>query len=616
MHRIIIFIITLFVCFHSSLYAGTGQPKTEKDSLQNDFVERKPLKRFYINGNYRGMLYYRNLSELFDGSYAEEKMLLSTNDGGRNPQLQLDISGRPTARTYFHTDIFLYSPMQGLGYNTNESGLSLGVNIDGNINTNHGNISFRLGGIQYTKLSRLSLWSSENNGESLFEKNPWDYFQTTAQNYESYYGQGTMLRSFRWGNQFVQGLTVTMNDIPGNFEAKALIAKTPNNGGQASYLNTIPDISYGGSVIRHFGQHYVGINTYQSISKSDSINGKFVGYRVYSTDFSVNLWDNDLTFSGEIAHGQNVQSSDMKMRTGNGIDAKILSRRNLLTFPITLHGYYIEPEFINLNGGFKTFLEDATGFNGEGGSSNPTGAYMSDVDYINGNRKGIDLRTEFNIAGLKINVASGVSQELEQRASTISYVHRINGLVFSRIFQYQSNIGPDSTFYTYFRGYYEERSIDTTHADFAGTPIHFAVSECNLKYKFFLFDKPVYVFYLASITTTQNDFSAIPVGKEKAFVHAHYHELEAYFTITEKLVLTSYLGYENINGNEVLQAPTLNSSRKFNQTGKSLGLGLDLVVGHLINLNLRTRWFTFNDTYSSDSHYNGFESSLEMKIFF
>ena len=45
------------------------------------FMGKPGLRNFGITGNYRGMIYYRNMNDLFDGTYSQEKMLLSTNDG-------------------------------------------------------------------------------------------------------------------------------------------------------------------------------------------------------------------------------------------------------------------------------------------------------------------------------------------------------------------------------------------------------------------------------------------------------------------------------------------------------------------------------------------------------
>lgn len=576
------------------------------------YFGKQGLKNFGITGNYRGMIYYRNMDELFDGSYSEEKMLLSTNDGGRQAQLELDIVARPTANTSFRTDFYLYSPMLGSGYNDNETGLQMGVNLDGQMNYEHVKISFRLGGLQYTRISKLTLSATEDEGESLFERNSWDHFQTAAQNYESYYGQGTIIRDFRWGNQFCQGLVASAYDMPWGLEARLLYAKTPNNGGQTSYLDTIPNISYGGFVHKRFGQNYIGINTFNSVSYDTTVNGNFIGYNIGSLDFSLDFFK-DFNITGEFGYGRYVEDETLEKSYGEALDVVLLSRQKIIGSPLKLHMYRLSPSFINLDGGFNTFLSTTAGYNGEGGSSYPVGANMSDVDYLNGNRQGLDLRAELNLAGLKVNLATGFSEEVEHLSSSVSFGHRINGIMFARVFGYQNYMGPYSALTTNYRSYYETNPLDTSKID---SKIRFAVTEWNLKYKFNVANRPVYLFYLGSYASSQEKLSPLPVLKEdKSYMRVQYHEFEAYYKVNSNLALASYLGFEHMKGTEGLTYAQVGANA-VNEYGKAIGLGLDIVLAHLTNLYLRTRWFDFEDKNNEASHYRGFEGSLELKVNF
>lgn len=590
----------------------TTKVHREHKSLIGKFKGKSGITNFGITGSYRGMVYYRNMNDLFDGTYSQEKMLLSTNDGGRQSQLELDVFARPTATTAFRTDFYLYSPMQGMGYNENETGLQMGVNLDGQMNYEYAKISFRLGGLQYTRLSKLTLWATENEGESLFERNSWDNFQTAAQNYESYYAQGTIIRDFRWGNQFCQGLVASIYDLPWGLESRILYAKTPNNGGQTSYLDTIPNISYGGYIHKNFGQNHIGINTFNSVSYDSTINGKFIGYNIGTIDFNVDFFK-DFNVTGEFGLGRYVEDETLNETYGEAMDMVILSRQKLIGAPLKLHLYRLNPSFINLDGGFNTYLKTTAGYNGEGGSSYPVGANMSDVDYINGNRQGLDLRTELNLAGIKINLATGFSEEVEHQSTSVSFGHRINGIMFSRVFGYQNYMGPYSALTTNYRSYYETDPLDTTNIN---SKVRFAVTEWNLKYKFNLANRPVYLFYLGSYASCQDKLSPLPVLKEdKAYMRVQYHEFEAYYKWNNKLAFASYFGLENMKGTEGYTYAQKGAA-PVNEWGKAIGLGADIVLAHLTNLYVRTRWFDFNDKNNVDNHYSGFEGSLELKVHF
>lgn len=631
MHRILLIVLAFLHLGVIRMYAGdnetsettSGTSDTTKKS--NVYIGKLPLKKFYITGNYRGIMYYRNCKNLFNGNgptvnnFDPEKQTITTDNDGETPQLNLYFSGRPTPKTFFQTEMALYSTYNGLEYNENTIEILIGVNFTGQINTNAGDLYFKLGGNQYTKLSKLTLWTTENVGESLFEWNPWIYFQNAAQNYESYYSQGTVIRDFTWGNQIIQGLSGSWDNIPGGFESKIAILKTPSNGGTASYENTISDWSYGGIIKKNFGSNYIGLNTYSLSTKNDSINGEKIGYNIYSFNYKFNFWKNDITASGEVGYGTNRDENDdtgeIEKSEGYAVDFSLLTRKNLIGVPLSFHSYYIDRSFVNMSGGFNTYVVDASaGFNGQGGSYSP-GANMSDVDFMNGNRMGLDLRTELNLAGLKINLASGVSREIEAYSTSISYMHRINGVIFSQIYPYQQAFGPDSTLYTSYRSYYENRSINTSDPDYKGNPINFAVTEWNLKYKLDIFKRPLYVFYLGSFNTSQPDFSPIPVMSRKAYIAIQYHEFEAYYKLHPKVALTSYLGLEIIKGNDMTQLSN-SLGLPADQIGQGIGFGFDSVLADMVNFDMKIRWFNYKDKNSTDVLYNGFEGSCQFKIWF
>lgn len=580
-------------------------------NLDGKYQGKKGLTNFGVTGNYRGMIYYRNMDDLFDGTYSEEKMLLSTNDGGRQSQLELDVVARPTSTTSFRTDFYLYSPMRGVGYNENETGLQMGVNLDGQMNYENAKISFRLGGLQYTRLSKLTLWSTENEGESLFERNTWDNFQTAGQNYESYYAQGTIIRDFRWGNQFCQGLVASIYDLPWGLESRIIYAKTPNNGGQSSYLDTIPNISYGGFIHKNFGQNHVGVNTYHSVSYDTTVNGNFIGYNIGTIDFSLDFLK-DYNITGEFGCGRYVEDETLDVSYGEALDFVLLSRQKLIGSPLKLHFYRLSPNFINLDGGFNTYLKSTAGYNGEGGSSYPVGANMSDVDYINGNRQGLDLRAELNFAGVKVNLATGFSEEVDHQSTSVSFGHRINGIMFARVFSYQNYMGPYSALTTNYRSYYETNPF----TDAVDSKIRFAVTEWNLKYKFNIANRPFYIFYLGSYASCQEQLAVLPVLKmEKSYMRVQYHELEAYYKVNSKIALDSYFGLENMKGSYGYTMAQ-NGAAPVLEFGKAIGLGADFVIAQFTNLYVRTRWFDFNDKHNENNHYRGFEASLELKANF
>lgn len=603
-------------------------------SQDNDtsYIEKIPLKKFYIDGTYQALIYVRDFNTLFDGKQSQQKLVIGNSDGGEYRSLRLNFSGRPTSSTFFKTDLYVAPEMKGFGYNATSSlGIEIGVNLEGQISLDKANIFMKFGGTQFTKLSKLTLWSTENKGESMFERGPWGGFQEAGQNYESYYSQGTISRDFTWGNKFLQGFTADITQLPYNLESKVIFAKTPNNGGQTSYTETIPDMSYGAMIRKRFKSHSIGVNSFNALTKDSETNGNTIGYNIITSDFSVNMWHNDLTIAGELGTCKYIAQEELAVSWGNAYDITILSREKIAKAPITFHYFHIEPKFINLEAGYNTFLKNvSTNYNGEGGSGNPIGAYMSDIDLINGNRKGGDVRVEYNIHGLKLNLAAGISQEIEHLTNVISYTHLINNIMFARVYPYQSLFGVSNSLNTTFRGYYETSSINTAHPDYTNSKLHFSVAECNLKYKITAFSKPLYLFYLTSFSSTQDFISALPVFSDKAYMRVQYHEFEAYYKVAPKVALASYFGLETMKGNSLMQLgtaakdsidPTTNEyiSRIGNPTdvlGYGVGLGIDYDISHVANLYIRARYFDYADRKNTYYMYKGFEGTIELRIYF
>jgi hypothetical protein len=622
MHNITRLIILCIVLLSSS-FAHAGNTGNDADTIHKDdvYLGRKPIHNFTIDGSFQSLIYARDFNTLFDGKQSQQKLVIGNNDGGEYRQMRLNFSGRPTTNTFFKTDMYIAPGMQGFGYNTSDKiGIEIGVNLEGQINTGNGNLFFKFGGTQFTKLSKLTLWSTENKGESMFERSPWGGFQPAGTNYETYYSAGTMSRDFTWGNKFIQGFSADLTRLPYGLESKFVFAKTPNNGGQTSYSKTIPDMSYGGIIRKNFGLNYIGINTFNAISKNDSINGRMIGYNDLTGDFSVTFLKKDMTLNGEVGNCQyHYIASDLSIQQSNGkaADFTLLSRHIAIKAPLTLHYFYIQPKYVNLEAGYNTFLQNAaSSFNGQGANVSPVGAYMSDVDLINGNRQGGDLRTELNIHGLKVNFAAGMSKEVDHLTNVLSYSHRINNIMFARVYAYQTGMGPAASMNTTYRSYYETSSINTADSNYKNNRLNFSVMECNLKYKLNLFNKPVYMFYLTSFTSAQDFASATPVLTNKAYMRVQYHELEAYYKIMNKLALATYLGLETMKGNSMMQLGTNGTGKPTNVLGRGVGVGFDYDVSDVANFYVRSRWFDYNDKNNTYYQYKGFETTLELRIYF
>ena len=118
-----------------------------------------------------------------------------------------------------------------------------------------------------------------------------------------------------------------------------------------------------------------------------------------------------------------------------------------------------------INGSVKQFSSQTESFDGAGipDGARPFGGVMTPMHLKSNNRYGINLNSEFNIGKFNINLGNGFSREISNDTNLISFFHKVNGLYLSRVERFQSATGPDSTqnLTTFFRGYYENVSIDS-----------------------------------------------------------------------------------------------------------------------------------------------------------
>ena len=90
---------------------------------------------------------------------------------------------------------------------------------------------------------------------------------------------------------------------------------------------------------------------------------------------------------------------------------------------------------------------------------------MNPMHIKSNNRFGLNINSEFNIGKLKVNLGNGISREIRNDTNLVSFFHKVNGLYLSRVQRFQSSTGPQGNLTTFFRGYYENVSINDSLND-------------------------------------------------------------------------------------------------------------------------------------------------------
>ncbi len=580
----------------------------------------KKLESFSISGYYRFITNVRKM----DDPYILQKDLkpqlplnIFVGDDGQIPQLSLNLAGNVNANTRFSTDFFLWTPLMGSGMPENVKGLNLGVSLYGSHSTKYGNFEVQCGGINWYALTPFTFHTNQGyNRYSLFERNPWDpQTKHIEDRYQTFYNQGALNQDLRWGRQAFQGVILEGNDLPNGFSGVLMFGKTQLNGGMAP----LPNQSYGGKLKKVYSTGYLSLNTFNNQTYSDSLLSRGIGFNVHTVSFEQNILD--FKISGEIGIGRYFSPS-FQRGFGEAISVKIHTPSKYTLIPLQIHFFQISPKVINNSSVFwNSSIREGNIGNSQSNDQlvlAPFASAMTPVGQLTNNRKGLELNSEFSIGQFKFNVGYSNAQEIENISSVITYGHPINSLALSRFWRwgFPSNVGPYGNLSKVYRSVFE--SLNLTDVDQKNVPQnkkYFNSLELNIKYKTKILRKDLFINYLGSYSSVQNEFSVATVFTEKAYLRAYYHQLEAYYKLSNKVVWTNYAGWERIIANYSTEVNPV-TRRPKNQEGWGFATGLDIEMSKAAGLYIRQRWMNYKDTSFPLDHYSGWESTIEIKIFF
>jgi len=618
-----------------------------------DFVEKKLRKKdqpLTVFGYYRLFGYGRNMTEPYPNLAPFEKAY-GIGDGYREPMMSLTVIGRPNGKSSFGTELFLFTPYLGTGSEDNVFTMNLGINFYGNFRTQYGNFGVRAGGIHWYNLSNFTIGVFQILDRfSIFDRTPWEGV-TNTEKYDNYYKTGaTSPGDLRWNNQAFQGLIINGTKLPGGFSSDLFWGKTQPNGGLANGINdpyaSIPPTLEAGSIPNYFGfagdsrvipnfiaggkvgksfdnnKQNISYNLIHSQTALDSVIRDKRIYQVHSLALDLNLAKVRLT--GELGVGS-YESPTYDKKWGEALMLRAYLPEEYTYLPIDIQLYQISKNFFNQNGEIATnsnpdILKDfglVAGANGVGGQ-------LALVNQLVHNRRGININTGIELGALKFNIGWGLSQEIEALATQLSYVHRVNGLALSRIYNpFPENatsptiFGPYNRQVSFFRGVTE--IAQTTDLDPATAGAlnrkYFNAIDLQAKVKTILGGRELYFFYLGSFGSAKSEASPIPSLSDDSYLFVQYHELDLYYQLFPKFVLTGYLGIENARGGQFTDWD-LESQLPRDQFATGIGLGFDWMVSESTGIYIRHRWMEFEDRSFALDKYKGREVTVELKTFF
>ena len=587
------------------------------------------LKNLNISGYYRFVGNYLHMDKAYSYSPADTTSFAKTpnkvfiGDDSQMPELMLNISGKPSAKTSFGTDLFMWNRMAGFDSTNYIKGLNLGVNLYGSFSTKFGNFNIMTGGIHWYSLSPFTFYTNVGyNRYSIFERNPWDPVTKNPEDrYSGYFRNGSIQQDFRWGKQAFQGIIVEGNNLPNNFSGAFMYGKSVINGG----MNFVPNSSVGGKIKKSFGKNFISYNTFSSKTYTDSLNKEIIGFDIHTLEYE--LYWKDLFFYGEIGGGRYFspyysELSNNKLdvgKYGEAINLKVLLPKKWLKLPIEINYFRISPRVINNNSSFwnSSVIETQTSSAALSGNAvlAPFASSMVAIGQMTNNRQGLNINGEYRSKFLNISFGNSIAQEIENISSQITYGHPTNNLALSRFWRWgvfpNPNVGPYGQLTKIYRGVYETVNVQ----DSLLVRKNFNAMEIYIKSLIHIFKREAFINYFGSFSSIQRNLSPITEFTEKAYLRTYYHQFEFYYKITPGIIWANYLGWERIIANYNTTVDAV-SRRPRNQEGLSFATGLDVSLGKNAGLYIRQRWMNYEDRSFSRDRYKGFETSMEIKIAF
>lgn len=614
-------------------------------------VRKRPLDLTAF-GYYRLFLYGRNITDPYP-NLAPFERAYGVGDGYREPMLSLTVAGRPNGRSSFGSELFVFAPYDGAeGSEVNTVSLNLGVNFYGNFRTDAGNFGVRAGGIHWYNLSPFTIGVFQVLDRfSIFDRTPWEGVTGTGK-YDGYYETGeTNPGDERFDFQAFHGLILNGSRLPGDIAFDAFWGKTQPNGGLpnaatdpngtvpgegdvpdysgfAGDSRVLPSFITGGRLQRAFGNNVVALNSLYSYRTLDSLTAERREYQVHTTNFDANI--GPVNVSGELGASRfdspdfDVQGVEPKWGEALMVRAKTPEATTVL--PLDLQVYQIGRHFFNENG------EIATGNNpqinadprcavtaGAGGA----GGAITQVNQLAHNRRGVNFNTGWDAGPAKFTLGWGMAHELAPTTTELSYVHRINGLAQSRVYNpfpanavCATNFGPLARKYSFFRGVFER--VQTTDVEpvtgLAENRKYYHAVDFAAKARANVLDRSAYLFYLGSFGSANRSATVVPKDDD-TYLFVQYHEFDLYYELTPGFLLAGYFGIENARGGQFTELSDETGEPR-DQIGRGIGVGFDWSLARNAGLYLRHRWMDFEDRSFVADTYTGQETTLELKIFF
>ena len=588
------------------------EPSTFQKIRVGQDTKKIPLE---IKGYYRFIGYARKLNVHFSDS--NTPLVIRTDDEFNTPNFNINILARPTANSFVALQLLTFDPMINMVDNNRIFRLSRqGVVLSTGASTSKGKFKVSFGGTQFVELGDFLMSSAKQVQNSLFDRNAWTYVWPIAVQHDSYYSRSDYIREVDFGKRQLNGLRLQALDLPGLIDFEMVVGKTPFN------LPSLPDFIMAGRLSKQYRLQTFHVGSMNSRGLDAWRNGEKFGVNILSLAHEGRL--KNLGVKSELAFGKHRINAENSQGSGVAFKMLLSIPKRKLNFPLDVELFAVTPNFVNLhsaliNTSVDGFSSETSSFNGANvqDGARPFGAVLTPMHLVANNRASARFSSTFGIGRLRINLGYLISREIQNLPSDITFYHKVTGLYMSRVDRFQSATGPNNAITTFFRGAYQRIGI-TSEGHQLGIKGFNAV-RLNAKVKGELFERPFFIFYLGEYLSTQHGLSMLPKFGESAIVSAQYHEMDTYFPFGNRCAWILYGGLERIKGNEFTSPRDGLEEQEYSYLdglGAALGTGIDISMTKSSTLFFRYKRVDYFDQSITSSRFQGWESTIELKIHF
>jgi hypothetical protein len=605
-----------------------------------------------ISGYFRNYITFRNMQENYISGGPLTPRTIMVNGiyrdaagngqitGYREPLMMIVLDGKPSANTAFTVDFLLDNQMTGQIFNTKNSlppnphplstdsnagkvdmprriQAARWLNLGGSVLTKYGQFEFKAGGVINMNITAATM-NFYQYRDDMFERYPWESQMNSFKRYQAYYNDKNVVRDPRLGSASVQGFTLKATQLPFRTGFLFVYGKANNTGGYQSFLNNNNQALTAGQISKKFSTHSISANYYQSraILKPQSYDKSFHNIereQVATGELNLNFKGISIVTEGGAGTVSNPVDSVAKWTPLLIFKANI--GKEILPLPLILQYYYIGTDIVNLNSSIlNTSNRNVQSQFGNDQKYNTTifeGA-VTEFGQLANNRQGVNLSTSMDVKKhMRLVLSLSSQQELENRFNMITYQHRLNGFNRSQFEYYRNGSGPYARQMNTWRRSWEKVTItDSTNNYLKG----FNLIDLSVKYKTRLFKREIIFSNYINYNSVQDKFAPVALLSSKAFLRNVFEEFMIFYNVKNRISVIGLMGVERTIANS--RTLLASNGKPIDQTGYGYGGGIDFDLSPTTGLYFRQRFYSFSDKNFVLDKFRGYDTTVELKIFF